>query len=190
MESGIFNRRSCQTWYHHEIPSDGMIEIGNTGFRLSVSILLQNNATIFKEISAILRYRRIFPIWGPNATPMFKQNTLPSLYCPLEHAGVFMDGIKRPGSRLGRYVSWINDHQPCCDTNETLKQAWPGLQTISLPDWMNGMSAYSPWCIWPTTVNGTTRPGDIDFLKKHSGLYQRINPSDKTEKWMTGNGKC
>ena len=43
-----------------EIPRDGMIEIGNTGFRFVRLDLLQNNATIsLKEISAILRYRDI-----------------------------------------------------------------------------------------------------------------------------------
>ena len=76
-----------------EIPRDGMIEIGNTGFRFVRLDLLQNNATIsLKEISAILRYRDI-PYLGSFECkrPTFKQNMdYRSLYCPLEYAGVFM----------------------------------------------------------------------------------------------------
>ena len=52
-----------------EIPRDGMIEIGNTGFRFVRLDLLQNNATIsLKEISAILRYRDIPYLGLLNAT--------------------------------------------------------------------------------------------------------------------------
>ena len=43
-----------------EIPRDGMIEIGNTGFRFVRIDLLQKNTTIrLKEVQAILRYRDI-----------------------------------------------------------------------------------------------------------------------------------
>ncbi len=43
-----------------EIPRDGMIEIGNTGFRFVRIDLLQENASIaLKEVTAILRYRDI-----------------------------------------------------------------------------------------------------------------------------------
>lgn len=46
-----------------KIPSNGQIEIGNTGFRFVRIDLLQTEVNVhIKEASAILRYRDI-PIW-------------------------------------------------------------------------------------------------------------------------------
>lgn len=69
MESGISTDDHAKRDIIMEIPRDGMIEIGNTGFRFVRLDLLQNNATIsLKEISAILRYRDIPYLGSLNAT--------------------------------------------------------------------------------------------------------------------------
>ena len=92
-----------------EIPRDGMIEIGNTGFRFVRLDLLQNNATIsLKEISAILRYRDI-PYLGSfecNDQRLNKIWITGAYTVHLNMQEFLWDGIKRDR------VVWLGDMHP------------------------------------------------------------------------------
>lgn len=92
-----------------EIPRDGMIEIGNTGFRFVRLDLLQNNATIsLKEVSAILRYRDI-PYLGSFEcnNPRLNKIWITGAYTVHLNMQEFLwDGIKRD-----RLV-WLGDMHP------------------------------------------------------------------------------
>ena len=92
-----------------EIPRDGMIEIGNTGFRFVRLDLLQNNATIsLKEISAILRYRDI-PYLGSfecNDQRLNKIWVTGAYTVHLNMQEFLWDGIKRDR------VVWLGDMHP------------------------------------------------------------------------------
>lgn len=166
-----------------EIPRDGMIEIGNTGFRFVRLDLLQNNATIsLKEISAILRYRDI-PYLGSfecNDQRLNKIWITGAYTVHLNMQEFLWDGIKRDR------VVWLGDMHPELMTisrvfgyNEVIPNSLDlACKQFPLPNWMNGMSAYSLWYLI-NQYEWYHQTGDIDFLKKHSdyisGLIHLIN---------------
>ena len=166
-----------------EIPRDGMIEIGNTGFRFVRLDLLQNNATIsLKEISAILRYRDI-PYLGSfecNDQRLNKIWITGAYTVHLNMQEFLWDGIKRDR------VVWLADMHPELMTisrvfgyNEVIPNSLDlACKQFPLPNWMNGMSAYSLWYLI-NQYEWYHQTGDIDFLKKHSdyisGLIHLIN---------------
>lgn len=166
-----------------EIPRDGMIEIGNTGFRFVRLDLLQNNATIsLKEVSAILRYRDI-PYLGSFECndPRLNKIWITGAYTVHLNMQEFLwDGIKRD-----RLV-WLGDMHPELMTisrvfgyNEVIPKSLDlACKQFPLPGWMNGMSAYSMWYLI-NQYEWYQQTGDMNFLKKHadyiSGLIHQVD---------------
>lgn len=166
-----------------EIPRDGMIEIGNTGFRFVRIDLLQPNTTIsLKEVRAILRYRDI-PYLGSFRSSNERLNKIWLTGAYTVHLNMqeyLWDGIKRD-----RLV-WLGDMHPelmsitkVFGYNEVIPRSLDlACQQFPLPGWMNGMSAYSMWYLighhdW------YMQNGDLEFLKKHRdyilGLVKQID---------------
>lgn len=166
-----------------EIPRDGMIEFGNTGFRFVRIDLLENNRTIaLKEVSAILRYRDI-PYLGSFSCSDERLDKIWMTGAYTVHLNMqeyLWDGIKRD-----RLV-WLGDLHPELRTitrvfggNEVVAKSMDlACEQFPLPGWMNGMSAYSMWylinqCDW------YRQTGDADYLKKHadyiSGLVHLVD---------------
>lgn len=166
-----------------EIPRDGMIEIGNTGFRFVRLDLLQNNATIsLKEVSAILRYRDI-PYLGSFEcnNPRLNKIWITGAYTVHLNMQEFLwDGIKRD-----RLV-WLGDMHPELMTisrvfgyNEVIPKSLDlACKQFPLPSWMNGMSAYSMWYLI-NQYEWYQQTGNMNFLKKHadyiSGLIHQVD---------------
>lgn len=133
-----------------EIPRDGLIEIGNSGFRFVRIDLLQKNTTIrLKEARAILRYRDI-PYLGSFKSNDERLNQIWETGAYTVHLNMqeyLWDGIKRD-----RLV-WLGDMHPEVSTimsvfgkNEVVTKSLDlACKQYPLPGWMNGMSAYSLW---------------------------------------------
>ncbi|MBE6287701.1 MAG: alpha-L-rhamnosidase [Mediterranea massiliensis] len=166
-----------------EIPRDGMIEIGNTGFRFVRLDLLQENASIaLKEVSAILRYRDI-PYLGSFQSDDERLNCIWQTGAYTVHLNMqeyLWDGIKRD-----RLV-WLGDMHPelmaitrVFGANEVIPNSMDlACQQYPLPAWMNGMSAYSMWYLI-NQYEWFNQTGDLDYLKKHaayiSGLIHLVD---------------
>ncbi len=166
-----------------EVPRDGLIEIGNTGFRFVRIDLLQKNTTIhLKEARAILRYRDI-PYLGSfkSNDERLNQIWLTGAYTVhLNMQEYLWDGIKR--DRL----IWLGDMHPEVATiasvfgyNEVVpKNLDLACEQYPLPNWMNNMSAYSLWYLI-IHYDWYMYNGNLDFLKKHKpyllGLIDLIN---------------
>ncbi|WP_200979416.1 alpha-L-rhamnosidase [Echinicola sp. 20G] len=165
-----------------EIPRDGMIEIGNTGFRFVRIDLLQPNTLInLKEARAILRYRDI-PYLGSfkSSNPRLDSIWLTGAYTThLNMQEYLWDGIKRD-----RLV-WLGDFHPELATitkvfgyNEVIPRSLDlACQQYPLPNWMNNMTSYSFWYLI-IHHDWYMHNGDFDFLNKHRdyiiGLIDQI----------------
>ena len=166
-----------------EIPRDGMIEIGNTGFRFVRIDLLQKNTTIrLKEVNAILRYRDI-PYLGSFNSSDERLNKIWLTGAYTVHLNMqeyLWDGIKRDR------VIWLGDMHPEMSTimgvfgnnkiiSETLDLA---CEQFPLPFWMNNMSSYSLWYLI-LQYEWYMYSGDKSFLLKHKnyilGLIDQIS---------------
>lgn len=118
-----------------EVPRDGLIEIGNTGFRFVRIDLLQKNTTIhLKEARAVLRYRDI-PYLGSFKSNDERLNKIWLTGAYTVHLNMqeyLWDGIKR--DRL----IWLGDMHPEVSTiarvfgRRGAKNTGFGLPTISL----------------------------------------------------------
>lgn len=166
-----------------EIPRDGSIEIGNTGFRFVRIDLLQPQTTIrFKEIRAILRYRDI-PYLGSFNSSSDRLNDIWMTAAYTVHLNMqeyLWDGIKRD-----RLV-WLGDMHPEVSTimrvfgnNIVVPNSLDfACKQFPLPGWMNGMSAYSLWFLI-IHYEWYMHNGDIAFLNKHKdyikGLISQID---------------
>jgi len=166
-----------------EIPRDGSIEIGNTGFRFVRIDLLQPQTTIhFKEIRAILRYRDI-PYLGSFKCDNQRLNDIWMTAAYTVHLNMqeyLWDGIKRD-----RLV-WLGDMHPEVSTimrvfgqNEVVNESLDfACKQFPLPGWMNGMSAYSLWYLI-IHYEWYMHNGDMNFLVKHKdyikGLIDQID---------------
>lgn len=154
-----------------EIPRDGLIELGNTGFRFVRIDLLQKNTTIhIKEARAILRYRDI-PYLGSFKSNDERLNKIWLTGAYTVHLNMqeyLWDGIKR--DRL----IWLGDMHPEVSTiarvfgdNDVVPKTLDlACQQYPLPQWMNGMSAYSLWYLI-IQHDWYKYNGNIDFLRKH-----------------------
>jgi hypothetical protein len=154
-----------------EIPRDGSIEIGNTGFRFVRIDLLENNRTIaIREARAILRFRDI-PYTGSFKSNDEKLNRIWMTAAYTVHLNMqeyLWDGIKRD-----RLV-WLGDMHPEVMTvknvfgnNPVVPQSLDlACQMYPLPGWMNGMSAYSFWYLI-IHKEWYYHHGDLAFLQKH-----------------------
>ena len=154
-----------------QIPSDGQIEIGNTGFRFVRIDLLSSDFTIhLKEAPAILRYRNI-PYLGSFRCNDERLNEIWMTGAYTVHLNMqeyLWDGIKR--DRL----IWLGDMHPEVATimsvfgysevvNKSIDLA---CEQFPLPQWLNGISTYSMWYLiihheW------YMHNGDISFLQRH-----------------------
>lgn len=166
-----------------EVPRDGLIEIGNTGFRFVRIDLLQRNTTIrLREARAILRYRDI-PYLGSfkSSDERLNQIWLTGAYTVhLNMQEYLWDGIKRDR------VIWLGDMHPevvsilsVFGDNKIVPESLDlACEQFSLPRWMNNMSAYS---LWYLIIHNDwyKHSGDIEFLKKHKpyilGLIDQID---------------
>jgi len=154
-----------------EIPRDGLIEIGNTGFRFVRIDLLQKNTTIrLKEARAILRYRDI-PYLGSfkSNDERLNQIWLTGAYTVhLNMQEYLWDGIKRDR------IIWLGDMHPEVATisrvfgcNEIVPQTLDlACEQYPLPKWMNNMTPYSLWYLI-INYEWYMHSGDLTFLKKH-----------------------
>ncbi|MCD8166284.1 MAG: alpha-L-rhamnosidase [Bacteroides sp.] len=173
-----------------EIPRDGSIEIGNTGFRFVRIDLLQPNTTIrIKEARAILRYRDI-PYLGSFRSSDERLNRiwLTGAYTVHLNMQEFLwDGIKRD-----RLV-WLGDMHPEVATitrvfgcNEIVPQTLDlACEQYPLPAWMNNMSAYSLWYLI-IQYEWYMHSGDKDFLEKHRAYI--VGLIDQVDKKVDANG--
>ncbi len=172
-----------------EIPRDGLIEMGNTGFRFVRIDLLQRNTTIrLKEARAILRYRDI-PYLGSfkSNDDRLNQIWLTGAYTVhLNMQEYLWDGIKRDR------IIWLGDMHPEVATimrvfgnNEVVPKTLDlACQQYPLPAWMNGMSAYSLWYLiinYEWYLHG----GDKAYLEKHKpyilGLIDQVSDKIATD---------
>lgn len=165
-----------------EIPRDGLIEIGNTGFRFVRIDLLQPNTLIkLKEARAILRYRDI-PYLGSfkSSNPRLDSIWLTGAYTThLNMQEYLWDGIKRD-----RLV-WLGDFHPELATimtvfgyNDVIPRSLDlACEQYPLPNWMNGMTSYSFWYLI-IHHDWYMHHADMDFLNKHReyivGLIDQI----------------
>ncbi|MDR3220162.1 MAG: alpha-L-rhamnosidase [Dysgonamonadaceae bacterium] len=173
-----------------EIPRDGFIEIGNTGFRFVRIDLLQRNTTIrLKEVRAILRYRDI-PYVGSfrSNDERLNQIWLTGAYTVhLNMQEYLWDGIKRD-----RLV-WLGDMHPEVasirsvfgDNEVVAKSLDLACEQFPLPGWMNNISAYSFWYLI-IQHDWYMQNGDLDFLKKHKNYM--LGLIDQIDKHVDENG--
>jgi len=166
-----------------EIPREGLIEIGNTGFRFVRIDLLQEKTDInIKEARAILRYRDI-PYLGSFNSSNERLNRIWLTGAYTVHLNMqeyLWDGIKRDR------VIWLGDMHPEVVTinkvfgyNEVVPKSLDlACEQFPLPAWMNGISAYSLWYLI-IHHDWFMQNKDIDFLRKHedyiSGLLDLIS---------------
>lgn len=174
-----------------EIPRDGMIETGNTGFRFVRIDLLQKNTTIrLKEVQAILRYRDI-PYLGSfrSNDERLNQIWLTGAYTVHLNMQEFLwDGIKRDR------IVWLGDMHPEVATitrvfgnNEVVPNTLDlACKQYPLPGWMNGMSAYSLWYLI-IQKDWYAHSGDLVFLKKHKTYI--LGLIDQIDRKIDENGK-
>lgn len=174
--------------YELTIPSDGQIEIGNSGFRFARIDLLSHKTIYIQEASAILRYRDI-PYLGSFKCSDERLNRIWNTGAYTVHLNMqeyLWDGIKR--DRL----IWLGDMHPEVSTimavfgdnevvNRTLDLA---CQLYPIPKWMNDMSAYSMWYLI-ILQEWYMHNGDKSYLKQHhayiKGLIERIDGCVDTE---------
>jgi len=165
-----------------DIPRDGSMEIGNTGFRfVRIDILPANRKVVFKEIRAILRYRDI-PYQGTFKCNDERLNTIWATAAYTTHLNMqefLWDGIKRDRT------IWLGDMHPEVATINYVFGANPIVPATleyanfmyPLPGWMNGMSNYSLWWI-VIQHDWYMHHGDLNFLKTQkdylTGLVRQI----------------
>jgi hypothetical protein len=161
-----------------EIPRDGAIEIGNTGFRFVRIDLLENNRTVaLKEARAILRFRDI-PYVGSFRSSDKRLDSIWMTAAYTVHLNMqeyLWDGVKR--DRL----IWLGDMHPevmsisrVFGANPVVPQSLDmACSQYPLPSWLNGMSAYSMWYLiihreW------YYHHGDLAFLRKHRSYIEGL----------------
>lgn len=166
-----------------DIPRNGQIEIGNTGFRFIRIDLLQTGVDVrIKEASAILRYRDI-PYTGSFRCNDERLNQIWMTGAYTVHLNMqeyLWDGIKR--DRL----IWLGDMHPEVATimtvfgeNEIVPESIDlACKQFPLPKWLNNMSAYSMWYLI-LQYEWYLYSGNLAYLRQHrdyiTGLIDRID---------------
>jgi hypothetical protein len=135
-----------------KVPWLGKLEVGNTGYRFVRIDLIDDNARLaLKEVNAMAVYRDI-PYLGSfhcSDTLLNKIWKTGAYTVQLNMQDYLLDGIKRD-----RLV-WVGDMHPEVSTinavfgnNEVVPKSLDrSRDDTPLPDWMNGISAYSMWWI-------------------------------------------
>ena len=153
------------------VPFYGQIELGSSGFRFVRLDLLDEDMVVnLKEATAVFRYRNI-PYLGSFTCSDERLNKIWMTGAYTVHLNMqeyIWDGIKRD-----RLV-WLGDMHPETSTISKVFgdeesfyasidlacQQWP------LPQWLNGMSAYSMWYLM-IQYDWDQHYGNLDFIKKH-----------------------
>lgn len=133
-----------------EIPSMGVAEIGNSGFRfVRIDLVDKNSELNFKELRAVFYYRDL-PYLGKFRCDNERLNEIWMTGAYTVHLNMqeyLWDGVKRD-----RLV-WIGDLHPEVMTvnavfghNEVVNKSLDLVRDITPPTaWMNGISSYSIW---------------------------------------------
>lgn len=160
------------------LPFYGGQEIGNTGFRFVRIDLLTPGQTInLKETSAILRYRAV-PYKGSFRCNDQRLNDIWMTGAYTVHLNMqeyIWDGVKR--DRL----IWLGDLHP---ETSTINAVWGddpsyyatldlACQQWPLPQWLNGMSAYSMWYLI-IQHDWYMHNGRKDFIEKHADYIKGL----------------
>ena len=164
------------------VPRYGQIELGSTGYRFVRIDLLTEGSLWLKEATAVFRYRNI-PYLGTFRCSDERLNQIWTTGAYTVHLNMqeyIWDGIKR--DRL----IWLGDMHPETSTISTVfgdeESFYASLdlacQQYPLPNWLNGMSAYSMWYLI-MQYDWYRHFGNIDFLQKHhdyiTGLVDLID---------------
>ncbi|TCC89296.1 alpha-L-rhamnosidase [Pedobacter frigiditerrae] len=134
------------------LPWLGIAEIGNTGFRfVRIDLVEEDIKLVLKEVRAIAKYRDLVYQGSFNSsdTLLNKIWKTGAYTVQLNMQDYLWDGIKRD-----RLV-WVGDLNPEISTinvvfgyNEVVPKSLDfAKNTTPLPEWMNGISAYSMWWI-------------------------------------------
>lgn len=178
-----------------DIPRDGKIEIGNTGFRFVRIDLLQPSIQIsLREATAVFRYRDI-PYVGSFRCDDQRLNDIWMTGAYTVHLNMqeyIWDGIKRD-----RLV-WLGDMHPEVSTlcavfgySDVIPKSLDlACRQFPLPSWMNNMTSYSMWYLiiqWEWYMQN----GDRQFLEKHRpyilGLIDRFAEAVDKDGTIRGN---
>ncbi len=161
-----------------ELPWLGSAEIGNTGFRfVRIDLVEANTELHLKEINAIFSYRDI-PYKGSFKCSDEQLNEIWSTGAYTVHLNMqeyLWDGIKRD-----RLV-WVGDMHPEVMTinsvfgyNDVVPRSLDAAKDQApLPDWMNGLSAYSMWWII-IHKEWYKYQGDLTYLQKQKDYLQKL----------------
>lgn len=153
------------------MPYYGQMEIGSTGYRFVRIDLLTEDITVnLKEVNAIFRYRDI-PYLGSFQCDDERLNQIWATGAYTVHLNMqeyIWDGIKR--DRL----IWLGDMHPETSTisavfgNDDSFYASMDLATrqYPLPQWLNGMSAYSMWYLI-IQHDWYMQNGNLSFIQQH-----------------------
>lgn len=154
------------------IPFYGQAEVGSTGYRFVRIDLLTPGQTInLKEATAVMRYRDI-PYLGSFRCSDSRLNDIWMTGAYTVHLNMqeyIWDGVKR--DRL----IWLGDMHPETSTISSVFGDDPSFyasmdlatQQYPLPQWLNGMSAYSMWYLI-IQHDWYMHSGNLAFLQKHS----------------------
>ena len=171
------------------VPYYGQMEVGSTGYRfVRLDLLTENVNVTLKEVNAVFRFRdipylgsfncsdeRLTQIWNTGAYTVH-----------LNMQEYIWDGIKR--DRL----IWLGDMHPETSTISTVfgnEQSFYASMDLAakqypLPNWFNGMSAYSMWYLI-IQHDWYMQNGNMDFLQKHKdyilGLIDQIDSRVKDD---------
>lgn len=175
------------------VPWLGKLEVGNSGFRfVRIDLIDDNKELILKEVRAIFTYRDI-PYLGS-----FKcsDNLLNKIWetgaytVHLNMQDYLWDGIKRD-----RLV-WVGDMHPETSTiaavfgyNEVVPKSLDLSRDITpLPQWMNGISAYSMWWII-IHRDWYYHNGNLKYLKEQRAYLVKLLAQLATKIDANGNEK-
>ena len=166
-----------------DIPCDGQIEIGSTGFRFVRIDCLSPETTIYlKEAPAVFRYRDI-PYLGSFRCNDQRLNDIWMTGAYTVHLNMqeyLWDGIKR--DRL----IWLGDMHPEVATIMSVfgysdvvdKSIDLACKQFPLPQWLNSLSSYSMWYLI-IQYEWYMYNGNLDYLRRHrayiTGVIDRID---------------
>lgn len=161
-----------------EVPWLGSLELGNTGFRfVRIDLVEENMALQLKEINAVLIYRDL-PYKGSFRCSDTLLNTiwLTGAYTvQLNMQDYLWDGIKRD-----RLV-WVGDLHPEVSTicavfgeqNVVPKSLDLARDITPLPQYMNGIGAYSMWWVL-LHRDWYLHTGNIHYLREQSSYLKGL----------------
>lgn len=161
-----------------DIPWLGSVEVGNSGFRFVRIDLVQPEALLnLKAVRASLKYRDI-PYLGSFRCDDQRLNKVWETGAYTVHLNMqnyLWDGVKRD-----RLV-WLGDMHPevmtilsVFGTNKVVRKSLDfGRDTTPLPQWINGIAAYSMW--WVIIHRDLYMyEGDIAYLKEQQSYMKNL----------------